>query len=70
MKVVSLVEVTGWKAVGSKLVDYTKSTEVEWEKNRKMKICRRNCSESESAHCTCILYRHYLGKVFDPHNYY
>ncbi|MEJ7739787.1 MAG: DNA gyrase/topoisomerase IV subunit A [Chitinophagaceae bacterium] len=30
MKVVNLVEVTGWKAVGSKLVDFTKSTEVEW----------------------------------------
>ncbi len=26
-----LVEVMGWKAVGSKLVDYTKSTEIEWE---------------------------------------
>lgn len=35
MKVINLVEVTGWKAVGSKLVDYTKSTELEWEKKTK-----------------------------------
>jgi topoisomerase-4 subunit A len=24
------VEVMGWKAVGTKLVDFTKSTEIEW----------------------------------------
>ena len=30
-KVVKLVEVMGWKAVGSKLTEYTKSTEMEWE---------------------------------------
>ena len=34
-KVVKLVEIMGWKAVGAKLVDYTKSVEMEWEvKNR------------------------------------
>jgi topoisomerase-4 subunit A len=26
-----LVEVTGWRAVGSKLVDYTKNIEIAWE---------------------------------------
>ncbi|HEY0678359.1 MAG TPA: DNA gyrase/topoisomerase IV subunit A [Chitinophagaceae bacterium] len=30
-KVVKLVEVMGWKAVGAKLVDYTKTVEMEWE---------------------------------------
>lgn len=30
-KVVKLVEVMGWKAVGAKLVDFTKSIEMEWE---------------------------------------
>jgi len=30
-KVAKLVEVMGWKAVGSKLVDYSKSVEMEWE---------------------------------------
>jgi topoisomerase IV subunit A len=30
IKVAKLVEVMGWKAVGSKLIDYTKSTEIEW----------------------------------------
>ena len=30
-----MVEVMGWKAVGAKLMDYSKSIEMEWEKNRK-----------------------------------
>ncbi len=30
-KVAKLVEVMGWKAVGAKLVDYSKSVEMEWE---------------------------------------
>ena len=30
-KVAELVEIMGWRAVGSKLVDFTKSTEIEWE---------------------------------------
>ena len=30
-KVVKVVEVMGWKAVGAKLVDFTKSVEMEWE---------------------------------------
>jgi topoisomerase IV subunit A len=30
-KVVKLVEVMGWKAVGAKLVDFTKSIEMEWD---------------------------------------
>ncbi|MBS1948142.1 MAG: DNA gyrase/topoisomerase IV subunit A [Bacteroidetes bacterium] len=33
-KVVKLAEVMGWKAVGNKLVDYTKSIEMEWEKKK------------------------------------
>ncbi|MEJ7767752.1 MAG: DNA gyrase/topoisomerase IV subunit A [Chitinophagaceae bacterium] len=33
MKVVNLVEVMGWRAVGSKLVDFTRSTEIEWEQH-------------------------------------
>jgi topoisomerase-4 subunit A len=31
IKVADLVEIMGWKAVGSKLVDFTKSVEMEWE---------------------------------------
>jgi topoisomerase-4 subunit A len=31
-KVVNLVEVMGWKAVGAKLTEYSKSVEMEWEK--------------------------------------
>lgn len=31
LKVAELVEIMGWRAVGSKLVDFTKSTEIEWE---------------------------------------
>jgi len=29
-----VVEVMGWKAVGSKLVDYSKSVEMEWVKKK------------------------------------
>ncbi|MCC7525577.1 MAG: DNA gyrase/topoisomerase IV subunit A [Chitinophagaceae bacterium] len=32
IKVNKVVEVMGWKAVGAKLADYTKSTQMEWEK--------------------------------------
>jgi len=31
-KVIKLVEVMGWKAVGAKLTEYSKSVEMEWEK--------------------------------------
>jgi topoisomerase-4 subunit A len=31
-KVVKLVEVMGWKAVGAKLVDFSKNIEMEWER--------------------------------------
>ncbi len=34
-KVAKLVEIMGWKAVGSKLVDYNKSVEMEWERKEK-----------------------------------
>ena len=30
-KVVKVVEVMGWKAIGAKLADYSKSMEMEWE---------------------------------------
>jgi len=30
VKIAGFVEVMGWKAVGSKLIDFTKSTEIEW----------------------------------------
>ena len=33
-KVVKLVETMGWKAVGAKLADYTKTTEMEWENKK------------------------------------
>ena len=33
-KVVKMAEVMGWKAVGTKLVDYTKSVDMEWEKKK------------------------------------
>jgi topoisomerase IV subunit A len=33
-KVVKLVEVMGWKAVGAKLTEYSKSVEMEWEKKK------------------------------------
>ena len=29
-----MAEVMGWRAVGTKLVDYTKSIEMEWEKKK------------------------------------
>jgi len=31
-KIENLVEVMGWKAVGAKLTEYSKSVEMEWEK--------------------------------------
>jgi topoisomerase-4 subunit A len=34
IKVADLVEIMGWKAVGSKLVDFTKSVEMEWEEKK------------------------------------
>jgi topoisomerase-4 subunit A len=34
-KVSKLVEIMGWKAVGSKLIDYTKSVEMEWDVKEK-----------------------------------
>ncbi len=34
-KVATLVEVMGWKAVGAKLVDYSKSVEMQWEEKSK-----------------------------------
>jgi topoisomerase IV subunit A len=33
-KVVKVAEVMGWKAVGNKLLDYTKSIDMEWEKKK------------------------------------
>ena len=33
-KVIKMVEVMGWKAVGSKLVDFSKSVKMEWEKKK------------------------------------
>ncbi|MEP7280177.1 MAG: DNA gyrase/topoisomerase IV subunit A [Bacteroidota bacterium] len=33
-KVVKMVEVMGWKAVGAKLVDFSKSVKMEWEKRK------------------------------------
>ncbi len=34
-KVDKTVEITGWKAVGTKLIDFTKSVEMEWERSAK-----------------------------------
>lgn len=34
IKVNKVVEVMGWKAVGAKLADFTKSTQMEWEKSK------------------------------------
>ena len=34
-KVAKMVEVMGWKAVGAKLVDFSKSVTMEWEGSRK-----------------------------------
>ena len=33
-KIAKLVEVMGWKAVGAKLVDFSKSVEMEWVKSK------------------------------------
>jgi topoisomerase-4 subunit A len=33
-KVIKMVEVMGWKAVGAKLVDFSKSVKMEWEKKK------------------------------------
>lgn len=33
-KIVKMVEVMGWKAVGAKLVDFSKSVKMEWEKKK------------------------------------
>lgn len=35
IKIADLVEVMGWKAVGNKLADYSKSTDMEWEAKEK-----------------------------------
>jgi topoisomerase-4 subunit A len=37
IKAAKAVEVMGWKAVGAKLADYSKSLEMEWEKKKKTK---------------------------------
>ena len=34
-KIARMVEVMGWKAVGAKLVDFSKSVEMEWEVKEK-----------------------------------
>jgi topoisomerase-4 subunit A len=34
-KVAKMVEVMGWKAVGAKLTDYSKTIEMEWEAKAK-----------------------------------
>ncbi len=34
-KLIKMVEVMGWRAIGSKLTDYTKSVEIEWEVREK-----------------------------------
>ena len=33
-KIARMVEVMGWKAIGAKLMDYSKSVEMEWEKKQ------------------------------------
>ena len=42
IKIADFVEIMGWKAVGNKLADYTKSTEIEWgqkeEKNNQAEL--------------------------------
>jgi topoisomerase-4 subunit A len=40
-KLEKVVEVMGWKAVGARLVDFTKSTEMQWV--RKKEINSRSC---------------------------
>ena len=32
IKITKVVEVMGWKALGNKLTDYSKSIEMQWEK--------------------------------------
>lgn len=34
LKIVKIAEVTGWRTVGTKLADYSKSTEMEWVKSK------------------------------------
>jgi len=34
LKIVKIAEVTGWKTVGTKLADYSKSTEMEWVRSK------------------------------------
>lgn len=34
LKIVKIAEVTGWKTVGTKLADYSKSTEMEWARSK------------------------------------
>ena len=34
LKIGKIAEVMGWKAVGAKLMDYSKSTEMNWEKQK------------------------------------
>ena len=48
IKIAEFVEVMGWKAVGSKLFDFTKSVEVEWGQKKRRRKNRRslNCSNS------------------------
>lgn len=35
MKLDKLVDITGWKTIGSKLIDFSKSTELQWEQKEK-----------------------------------
>jgi topoisomerase-4 subunit A len=34
LKIAKMAEITGWKTVGTKLLDYNKSTEMEWVKQK------------------------------------
>ena len=34
LKIVKMAEITGWKTVGTKLIDYSKSAEMEWVKSK------------------------------------
>jgi topoisomerase-4 subunit A len=34
LKLGKIAEVTGWKTVGTKLADYSKSTEMEWVRSK------------------------------------
>jgi topoisomerase-4 subunit A len=33
VKIADFVEIMGWKAIGNKLTDFTKSTEIVWQEN-------------------------------------